>query len=1307
RMTGTKYGCGGGGYGACTVMISKYNLLQSKILHFPANACLVPICMLHGAAVTTVEGVGSTKTRVHPVQEQIAKAHSSHCGFCTPGMVMSMYTLLRNHPEPSMDYFLLLLGNLCRCTGYRPIIDGFKTFCKESKCCQNGNQNGSCCCEQEDDQNLEKEQNLSAESFKTDYFLPVDPSQELIFPPELMLLAQKEKNCLVFHGERMTWISPASMEELLELKTRFPKALLVVGSTTVGPNLKFKGILHLLVIAPDRIEELHIIQKSETDKGIILGAACRLALVKDVLTKAVHEFPEEKTQVFQAFLQQLQSLAGQQVRSMVSLGGNIVSGNPKYDLSTVLAAASSILKLVSKGGSREIPLKGESFVSFGKTALNPDEVLVSVNVPYSKEWEYVSAFRQAQRHENSFSIVNSGMRVVLQEGTNIIEDLRIFYGGIGPTIVSAKKTCWEMIGRSWNEEMLSEACRLLSDELPLPGSAPGGMVEYRRALTLSFFKFYLSVLQRINKQDPSDAKIPQKHLSALKPFKKDLPRGFQEYQEVPADQPTEDPIGHPIMHQSAIKQATGEAVYCDDIPSLDGELSLAFVTSTRPHAKIVSIDAAEALTMPGVADFITACDVPGKNRREWFEEEEELFVEKEVTCVGQIIAAVIADTKEHAKRGAAAVKITYEDLELVFFTIQEATKHKSFFSPERKLERGNVDEAFKTSDHILEEIMQGNSSWHWYDFSPNIPFLAKERTVECMNIKKKKKPQHTTEVVAGTLGVDANKITCHVKRLGGSFGGKVMKIASLSSIAALAAQKTGCSVRCVLDRGDDMLITGGRHPFLGKYKVGYKEDGTIVAADITYYSNGGNTLDESIFIMEKALLHMDNGYKIPNLRGRGIVCKTNLPSNTAFRGFGAPQGLMVIESIMYEVAAKCHLPVEKVRDINLYKEVDYTHYKQTFDPYDMVRCWNECLEKSSYRDRKAAIEEFNKQNRWKKRGISVVPLKFGVGFSKGFYNQGAALVHIYKDGSVLVTHGGTEMGQGIHTKVIQVASRELKIPMSWIHVNETCTNTVPNAAPSAASFGTDAVGMAVKDATEKLRKRLEPIIQRNPKCSWEYWASAMYLSYLSLSSPLIFSLMRLKQYRTYFLWEHPVSDITVHRSLYGASNLTNKLFLLHCFTQNIRTDIVMDVGCSLNPALDIGQVEGGFIQGIGLYTIEELKYSPQGVLYSRGPSQYKIPAVCDIPAQMNVSLLADSRNPHAIYSSKGIGEPSVFFGCTVFYAIKDAIAAARKDIGLTGTFTLNSPATAACIRMACQDQFTEMVHSANKGSFTPWAIDVC
>ncbi|XP_059249136.1 aldehyde oxidase 2 [Mustela nigripes] len=1304
RLTGTKYACGRGGCGACTVMVSKRDPLSTKIRHFSITACLVPICSLYGAAVTTVEGVGSINTRLHPVQERIAKSHGTQCGFCTPGMVMSMYALLRNHQQPSEEQLLEALGgNLCRCTGYRPILAGGRTFCVESDGCpQKGT--GKCCLDPggNDASSLHRESDICTELFAEDEFQPLDPTQELIFPPELLRMAEKpEKQTLTFRGERVTWISPGTLKDLLELKAKHPEAPLISGNTSLGPAMKSQGHFQPVLLSPARIPELSVV--SETSDGLTIGAGCSLAQVKDILAERVSELPEEKTQTYRALLKQLKTLAGQQIRNMASLGGHIISRHCYSDLNPVLAVGNATLNVISEEGTRQIPLNEHFLAGLASADLKPEEILESVYIPHSQKWEFASAFRQAQCQQNALADVNAGMRVLLREGTDTIEDLSISYGGVGATTISAQKSCQQLVGRPWNELMLEEACRLLLEEVSLPGWAPGGKVEFKRSLVVSFFfKFYLEVLQALKKLAKFMAdghhypEISDQFLSALEDFPITGPQGVQRYQSVDSRQALQDPVGRPVMHLSGLKHATGEAIFCDDIPMVDRELFMVLVTSTRAHAKIISIDSSEALELPGVVDVVTAEDIPGTNGTE----EDKLMAADEVLCVGHIVCAVVAETDVQAKSAAEKIKITYEDLEPVIFTISDAIKHNSFLCPEKKLEQGNVEEAFEKVDQIVEGEVHVGGQEHFYMETQRVLVIPKAEDKELDIYVSAQDPAHVQKTVSSTLNIPINRITCHVKRVGGGFGGKVGRPAVFGALAAVGALKTGRPVRLVLDREDDMLITGGRHPLFGKYKVGFMNNGRIKALDIECFLNGGCMLDDSELVTEFLILKLENAYKIRNLRFRGRACMTHLPSNTAFRGFGFPQGTLITESCITAVAAKCGLPPEKIREKNMYRTVDKTIYKQAFSPETLIRCWNECLDKSSFHSRRMQVEEFNKKNYWKKKGMAIVPMKFSVGFAATSYHQAAALVHIYTDGSVLVTHGGNELGQGIHTKMLQVASRELKIPMSSVHICETSTAMVPNTIATAASIGSDVNGRAVQDACQILLKRLEPIIKKNPEGTWEDWIEAAFEQRISLSATGYF-----RGYKAFMDWEKGEGDPFPYY-VYGAACSEVEIDCLTGAHKKIRADIVMDVCCSLNPAIDIGQVEGSFIQGMGLYTTEELKYSPEGVLYSRGPDEYKIPAIADVPEEFNVSLLPSSQSPPTIYSSKGLGESGMFLGSSVFFAITDAVAAAHRERGIAEDFTVRSPATPEWVRMACADRFTEMIPRDDRKTFKPWSIPI-
>uniref|UniRef100_A0A8C3L491 Xanthine dehydrogenase/oxidase n=1 Tax=Chrysolophus pictus TaxID=9089 RepID=A0A8C3L491_CHRPC len=1210
-LCGTKLGCGEGGCGACTVMISKYDPFQKKILHHTANACLFPICALHHVAVTTVEGIGNTKSRLHPAQERIAKSHGSQCGFCTPGIVMSMYTLLRNKPKPKMeDIEDAFQGNLCRCTGYRPILEGYRTFAVVSGFRQ---------CLKHSGRTM-----MPSSLFDSSKFQPLDPTQEPIFPPELMTQRNKEQKQVCFKGERVMWIQPTTLQELVALKSQYPNAKLVVGNTEVGIEMRLKNMLYPVILAPAWIPEMNAVQHTET--GVTFGAACTLSSVEEVLRKAVAELPSYKTEIFQAALEQLRWFAGPQIRNVAALGGNIMTASPISDLNPVLMASGSKLTLISMEGKRTVTMDEKFFTGYRKTIVKPEEVLLSVEIPYSKEGEYFSAFKQAYRREDDIAIVTCGMRVLFQHGTSRVQEVKLSYGGMAPTTILALKTCQELTGRDWNEKLLQDACRLLAGEMDLSPSAPGGMVEFRRTLTLSFFfKFYLTVLQKLSK------------------------------------------------HQN-------------------GPVSVAREGSWgKSELYVLSVDASEAQSVPGFVCFVSAKDVPGSNITELTRALQLLHIY--VTCVGHIIGAVIADTQEHSRRAAKAVKIKYEELKPIV-TIQVTIEKQSFIKPIKRIKKGDVKKGFEESDHVLEGEMYIGGQEHFYLETHCTLAVPKGEDGEMELFVSTQNLMKTQEFTARALGVPSNRIVVRVKRMGGGFGGKETRNTILTTVVAVAAFKIGRPVRCMLDRDEDMLISGGRHPFLGRYKVGFMKNGKVKSLEVSYYSNGGNSADLSHGVMDRALLHLDNSYNIPNVSSMGFVCKTNLSSNTAFRGFGGPQGMMIAECWMSDLARKCGLPPEEVRKINLYHEGDLTHFNQKLEGFTLRRCWDECLSSSNYHARKKLIEEFNKQNRWKKRGMCIIPTKFGISFTAG------ALVHVYTDGSVLLTHGGTEMGQGLHTKMIQVASRSLGIPTSKIYISETSTNTVPNTSPTAASVSADINGMAVHNACQTILKRLEPIKQSNPKGSWEDWIKTAYENCISLSATGFY---RIPDVGYNF---ETNEGKPFHYFSYGVACSEVEIDCLTGDHKNVRTDVVMDVGTSLNPAIDIGQIEGAFVQGIGLFTMEELRYSPEGNLYTRGPGMYKIPAFGDIPTEFYVSLLRDCPNSKAIYSSKAVGEPPLFLSASVFYAIKDAIYSAREDSGVTEPFRLDSPATPERIRNACVDTFTKMCPSAEPGTFKPWSVRV-
>ncbi|ESO84677.1 hypothetical protein LOTGIDRAFT_131803 [Lottia gigantea] len=1289
-LTGSKVVCNEGGCGACTVMISRYDPEQNTIIHYSVNACLTPVCSVHGLAVTTVEGIGSLKTRLHPVQEQIAKSHGSQCGFCTPGMVMSMYSLLRNNPQPSMkDIETYLEGNLCRCTGYRPILDGYRSYTKV-RCTelimhsmfnfQDVCSMGENCCKnkphERDNQDVQMVSNSKCSR------IAYDPTQEPIFPPDLKVQILCQEYILEFKNDEQTWYRPISLSQLLELKHQYPQAKLVVGNTEIGIEMRLKAMKYPVLNDVSNIPEL--IQVKETDTGIYVGSSVTLTKLEDVLRSKIETEAEERTRSLSAVIEMLKWFAGKQIKNTACIGGNIVTASPLSDLNPVLQCLNASLVLSSKDNpQREVKLDDKFFTAYRKTAIRDTEVLLSVFIPYSYKNEYVYSYKQATRKDDDLAIVNAGMRVVFDDNSNIIKELYLSYGGMAPTTLMATGTMNKLKGRKWESAIVPIACDYLAQDLPLQPDAPGGTIEFRRTLTTSFFfKFYLAVTQQLALQGIIES-VPDREMSGIATPDYGSTEGSQFYDKVPAAQAVDNPIGRPIVHQAAYQQATGEAVYVNDMIPLKGELHVYPVYSHNAHAILESVDFKPALGIQGVVGYIDYKDVPGKNILE--DMDEQLLATNEVTSVGCLIGGIVADSHETAVQASRLVKIDYKTDDIpVILTIQDAIENNSYWKEEPTvLSCGDVENGLGYCDQVLSGEVHCGPQRHFYLENQSARAVPKERG----DIDVYSSAQYLDSIqsnIATCLDVPSNKVNCFTKRVGGGFGGKVCQNNYTACLAALTAKKYDKPVRCILEKQDDMVITGGRHPVYVKYTVGFSNEGRISVLNIDMYLNCGDSTSLSDTVKSNIIDRLDNAYKVANVKITSHLCKTNVRSNTVMRAAGCVQATYIMESIMQHVIDHLNAEPTRIRELNFYKEGERTPGNQIIEICLIENCWKECLKTSDYYNRKKQIDQFNSENRWRKRGISIVPMCLGSAFGLKMLNQGAALVNVYKDGSVLLAHGGVELGQGLHTKMIQVACATLGIPYDMIHIDQSATNIIPNASPTAASSSSDLFGMAVKIACEKIMKRLEPFINEKGT-HWKDWVMQAYSERIGLSATGFYChenlgyMAETDSYNKFFYYS------------FGAGCSEVEIDCLTGDHKLLRTDLVYDCGTSLNPAIDIGQIEGAFMHGYGYFMLERYKVSPTGDVLTRGPGEYKIPSLGNIPSVFNVSMLKDSPKRSTVYSSKCVGEPPLILSMSVFLATKQAIMASRQETGIEGYFRFDSPATPDNIRMACLDQFTKQV----------------
>jgi xanthine dehydrogenase large subunit len=711
-----------------------------------------------------------------------------------------------------------------------------------------------------------------------------------------------------------------------------------------------------------------------------------------------------------------------------------------------------------------------------------------------------------------------------------------------------------------------------------------------------------------------------------------------------------------IPHESANAHVTGAALYTDDLCGRFPHLLHAWpVLSPHAHARVLRISA------NGVPCVLTAADVPGENNTGSVQHDEPLFPD-EVMYHQQPVAWVLADTLEEARAGAAAVRVEYEPLPAIL-TIEEAIAAESFLAKPLSIIRGDLSLIDASPLHFSGELKIGGQE-HFY-LETQCAIASLDDTGGIVIQSSTQHPTETQDIVARVLGVPWNRVTVECIRMGGAFGGKEVQANPFAAVAALGAWKTKRPVRVRLPRALDMALTGKRHPFLARYEAGFRRDGRLQGVRIALYSDGGWSLDLSGPVIARAMFHVDNAYLLPAAEITGQICRTHKTSQTAFRGFGGPQGMIVIEEIMDQAARSLDLAPDVVRERNFYREGDVTHYGQTVKhPARMQTIWDRLKATSSFARRRGDIDAFNASHRHTKRGIAITPMKFGISFTATFMNQAGALVIIYRDGSVQVNHGGTEMGQGLHTKIAQIASEALGIPLDRIRVMPTRTDKIPNTSATAASASTDLNGAAVLDACLQLKARLAdfPDIAAAYRARVPLFAQGFYRTPGIEYDP---ATLTGKPFH-YYAWGAAVSEVEIDL-------FTGDFHLL-------RVDLLEDVGSSVSPLIDRGQIEGGFMQGLGWLTIEELLWDSQGRVATAGASTYKLPSWSELPEIFNVDFLENAADPDVIFGSKAVGEPPLMLALSVREAIRDAISAC----GTGGPVTLSSPATPEQIFFAIQ-----------------------
>ncbi len=755
--------------------------------------------------------------------------------------------------------------------------------------------------------------------------------------------------------------------------------------------------------------------------------------------------------------------------------------------------------------------------------------------------------------------------------------------------------------------------------------------------------------------------------------------------------------GQPVPHESAAGHVSGDALYTDDLCGrFPGILHAWPVMAPHAHALLTKLDAVPALKEAGVCTVLTAEDVPGEGDSGCTRHDEPLFP-TEVMYHSQPVAWVLGETLEAARKGAARVIAEYEPLPAVL-TIEDAIAASNFHSGPVRVTRGDPSVIEKSALQFSGELAIGGQEHFYLETQSAISWLDETggMAVECST----QHPAETQDIVARVLGIARNQVMVECLRMGGAFGGKEVQANAWAAIAALGTWKTRRPVRVRLTRALDMVLTGKRHPFLTRYTAGFTSEGRLEGVRIEFYSDGGWSLDLSDPVLARAIFHADNTYLLPAADLTGYVCRTHKTSQTAFRGFGGPQGMLVIEDIMDQAARRLRLPPEVVRERNFYREGDVTHYGQTVKDAGRIQTiWTQLLQSSAFEERRAAIQRFNAEQAHRKRGLAITPVKFGISFTATLFNQAGALVMIYRDGSVQVNHGGTEMGQGLHTKIGQIAAQCLGVRSESIRVMPTRTDKVPNTSATAASAGADLNGAAVLDACTQLQARLAAVAAAVRFSNGQVHAEGVD------AEPMAYRAVCEAAYRHrvalfaqgYYRTPEIHYDAATLRGrpfyyyVYGAAVSEVELDAFTGDSRLLRVDILEDAGTSLSPIVDRGQIEGGFIQGAGWMTIEELLWDAQGRVATAGASTYKLPSWSEVPAEFNVDFLERAAEPGVVFGSKAVGEPPLMLAISVREAIRDAVAA----FGNGGPVALALPATPERIFFAIRRARQESQAPAN------------
>uniref|UniRef100_A0A1J3IME2 indole-3-acetaldehyde oxidase n=1 Tax=Noccaea caerulescens TaxID=107243 RepID=A0A1J3IME2_NOCCA len=1253
-----KLGCGEGGCGACLVMLSKYDQELDQVKEETCiNSCLTLLCSINGCSVTTSEGLGNTKKGFHPIHERFAGFHASQCGFCTPGMCISLYSALSKAHSKSSSLTVSeaersVAGNLCRCTGYRPIVDACKSFAS--------------------DVDIE---DLGFNSFwrkgdSKEVMLkslpPYSPKDHLVTTfPEFLKKKKKVDDTGLDHS-RFRWSTPFSVTELhstLKAGNSGDSLKLVVGNTGTGYYKDEERFERYVDIS--HIPEMSMIKKDE--KGIEIGAAVTISRAIDALND---EEGSKSCSVFKKVASHMERIGNHFIRNSGSIGGNLVLAQSRKfpsDIATLLLAADASVYMLN--GRETEKVKMQEFLE-SPSVLDQKRVLLKVEIPLpaasaSSDLLFES-YRAAPRSiGNALAYVNAAFfaRVSRQEQSRrgvLVDECFLAFGSYGgDRSIRAKEVEHFLNGKVLSHSVLYEAVSLLRGII-VPGKDTLH-AEYRKSLAVGFlFDFFHLLIEGSHRICSLDS--GGKHSNGHVDHAKSLPFLSSSQQVLESNE--FQPVGEAVIKVGAALQASGEAVFVDDIPTLPDCLHGAFIYSTEPLAKIKSITFSENVTPAGVFAVLTFKDIPktGQNiGSKTIFGPGPLFSDELTRYAGQRIALVVADTQKHADRAAKLAVVEYDtkNVEPPILTVEDAVKRSSFFDvhpmfyPEPV---GDVLKGMKEAEGkiLLAEFRLGSQYFFYMEPQTALALPDEDNCVKVFSSSQA--PEYVHSVIATCLGIQEHNVRVITRRVGGGFGGKAVKSMPVATACALAAHKLQRPVKMYMNRKTDMIMAGGRHPMTMTYSVGFRSDGKVTALELTMLIDAGNEPDVSP-IMPRNIMGPLRKYDWGALSFDVKVCKTNLLSRTAMRAPGEVQGSYIAESIIENVASSLQMDVDAVRKINLHSYESlkkfYKHITGDLGEYTLPLLWDKVEISSEFKKRAEMVKEFNLCNLWRKKGISRVPIIHQV-----MQRATPGKVSILSDGSVVVEVGGIEIGQGLWTKVQQMVAYGLGMAkcegseklLERIRVVQSDTLGLIQGGFTAGSTTSENSCEAVRLCCVILVERLKPtmeqmMMEKSGSVTWNMLIQQAYAQSVNLSASTLykpeFSSMEYLNYGV------GVSEVEV-------DIVTGR-------TEILRSDIIYDCGKSLNPAVDLGQIEGAFVQGIGFFMMEEYTTDEKGLVVQQGTWDYKIPTVDTIPKQFHVEILNSGHHKNRVLSSKASGEPPLLLAASVHCAARAAIKEARKQ----------------------------------------------